>query len=143
MITNYTIRALYSPIVPNMLTSKCRSYLNGTTHLLKQNWGCSSLGRAVGSQSAGTGIETLLLHLFSVSRSRRPALQNSGFLAKRSELRNLGWLWWCQIQSHQRALEIHLLSCPCQVSLGDHDSMLISRSHEIQIVCKSFFTVQS
>ena len=24
--------------------------------------GCSSLGRAVGSQSAGTGIETLLLH---------------------------------------------------------------------------------
>lgn len=26
-------------------------------------WGCSSLGRAVGSQSAGTGIETLLLHL--------------------------------------------------------------------------------
>ena len=25
-------------------------------------WGCSSLGRAVGSQSAGTGIETLLLH---------------------------------------------------------------------------------
>ncbi len=26
--------------------------------------GCSSLGRAVGSQSAGTGIETLLLHSF-------------------------------------------------------------------------------
>jgi hypothetical protein len=26
--------------------------------------GCSSLGRAVGSQSAGTGIETLLLHFF-------------------------------------------------------------------------------
>ena len=26
-------------------------------------WGCSSLGRAVGSQSAGTGIETLLLHI--------------------------------------------------------------------------------
>ena len=25
--------------------------------------GCSSLGRAVGSQSAGTGIETLLLHI--------------------------------------------------------------------------------
>ena len=29
-----------------------------------QQWGCSSLGRAVGSQSAGTGIETLLLHHF-------------------------------------------------------------------------------
>ena len=26
--------------------------------------GCSSLGRAVGSQSAGTGIETLLLHAY-------------------------------------------------------------------------------
>jgi hypothetical protein len=26
--------------------------------------GCSSLGRAVGSQSAGTGIEFLLLHMF-------------------------------------------------------------------------------
>ena len=30
------------------------------------SWGCSSLGRAVGSQSAGTGIETLLLHLLVV-----------------------------------------------------------------------------
>ena len=30
--------------------------------------GCSSLGRAVGSQSAGTGIDTLLLHTFLVCR---------------------------------------------------------------------------
>ena len=29
-----------------------------------RSWGCSSLGRAVGSQSAGTGIETLLLHAY-------------------------------------------------------------------------------
>lgn len=29
--------------------------------LQNRTWGCSSLGRAVGSQSAGTGIETLLL----------------------------------------------------------------------------------
>ena len=29
--------------------------------------GCSSLGRAVGSQSAGTGIETLLLHILFLS----------------------------------------------------------------------------
>jgi hypothetical protein len=32
--------------------------------VIKNGWGCSSLGRAVGSQSAGTGIETLLLHSF-------------------------------------------------------------------------------
>ena len=34
------------------------------------SWGCSSLGRAVGSQSAGTGIETLLLHNFLEKSSR-------------------------------------------------------------------------
>ena len=41
------------------------------TPFLRQRWGCSSLGRAVGSQSAGTGIETLLLHLFSTRPSPR------------------------------------------------------------------------
>ena len=34
------------------------------TYFLSVVRGCSSLGRAVGSQSAGTGIETLLLHTF-------------------------------------------------------------------------------
>ena len=33
-----------------------------TPFLVSVMRGCSSLGRAVGSQSAGTGIETLLLH---------------------------------------------------------------------------------
>ena len=40
----------------------------------RRSWGCSSLGRAVGSQSAGTGIETLLLHFITGifwSRSKR------------------------------------------------------------------------
>ena len=32
--------------------------------MLIRSRGCSSLGRAVGSQSAGTGIETLLLHAY-------------------------------------------------------------------------------
>ena len=34
-------------------------------------WGCSSLGRAVGSQSAGTGIETLLLHVLLEATKQR------------------------------------------------------------------------
>ena len=38
-----------------------------THFLLAVMRGCSSLGRAVGSQSAGTGIETLLLHIFCCS----------------------------------------------------------------------------
>ena len=48
-------------------TSDCRGGNGGSIplgHILVQHWGCSSLGRAVGSQSAGTGIETLLLHIF-------------------------------------------------------------------------------
>ena len=38
--------------------------------------GCSSLGRAVGSQSAGTGIETLLLHHFSTDPYHHVASAN-------------------------------------------------------------------
>jgi hypothetical protein len=38
------------------------------THFLSAVRGCSSLGRAVGSQSAGTGIETLLLHTLLLVR---------------------------------------------------------------------------
>ena len=34
-----------------------------------KSWGCSSLGRAVGSQSAGTGIETLLLHFLVIRKA--------------------------------------------------------------------------
>jgi hypothetical protein len=34
----------------------------GELYITFTTWGCSSLGRAVGSQSAGTGIETPLLH---------------------------------------------------------------------------------
>ena len=46
------------------------------TYFLSVVRGCSSLGRAVGSQSAGTGIETLLLHHFSTDPYHHVASAN-------------------------------------------------------------------
>ena len=46
------------------IPTDCNVFFAACGRMFRTQWGCSSLGRAVGSQSAGTGIETLLLHSF-------------------------------------------------------------------------------